>query len=428
MIKSDVLIIGSGMAGLFAACVAAEQGKSVQVLAYGGGTLKVAGGTIEVLGYDDDNIPIKNPIEGIKNIQNTNNEHPYAKVGSKIASKALEKFLDITKQMDYPYEGTIEKNQWIPTSVGNFKPSCLLPKTMNSKSLFKAENILVVEFHGMKDFYAHLVVKNLKQRLPQKNIQELTINLNLEINRNMRDASALDIARFLETGEGRATFIEQVRPKIADVADNQNTVIVLPPVLGVSPNYKVWEALRNALGCDIVEVSSIPPAVTGIRLEKMLMNYAKQHNVRFVQKARVVSAEIVDGKCISVSTEGFDRQRKFYADNFILATGGIYGGGLIAGISSMTEPILGINIPVPENQTEWSHQELFTKQAQPFSKFGVNVDKNLNPLNSDGKKIADNVKVVGKTLAGYDFCSEKSGNGVALITAYKAATEFCQGD
>ena len=413
MNKSDILIIGSGLAGLFSACIASQQKKTVQVLSYGGGTLKVGGGTLEVLGYDEMGKPIKNPMKAIEEL--SNKKHPYAKVGSDLAKEVLHKFLEITNEMNYPYWGDVEKNQWIPTALGNFKPSCLMPKTMDSRALLSAKHILIVEFYGMKDFYAHLVAKNLKQRLCGRAIEELSVKLNLAIACNLRDTSALDIARYLETETGLEEFISQLKSHI-----KEHTVVILPPVLGTKPNYAILERLQSELSCSFIEVASLPPAVTGIRLEKLLINYAKAHGVKFVQKAHVIGAKIVEGKCISVVTKGFDRQREFFADKFILATGGVYGGGLIASMGALKEPIFDIDIAVPENQLAWSKEKLFTNQMQPFSEFGLNTDEDLNLLDSFGKKVADNIKVVGKSLANYDFCSEKSGNGVALITAYKA--------
>ena len=54
MRNSDVLVIGGGLAGLVAACVAAEKGKKVQLLTYGAGTLTIGGGIIDAIGYTDD--------------------------------------------------------------------------------------------------------------------------------------------------------------------------------------------------------------------------------------------------------------------------------------------------------------------------------------------------------------------------------------
>ena len=52
---------------------------------------------------------------------------------------------------------------------------------------------------------------------------------------------------------------------------------------------------------------------------------------------------------------------------------------------------------------------------------GPTVDSFLRPTDSDGNPICDNVFFIGNTLNGYDSAYEKSGNGVAISTAYFAS-------
>ena len=54
-------------------------------------------------------------------------------------------------------------------------------------------------------------------------------------------------------------------------------------------------------------------------------------------------------------------------------------------------------------------------------KAGIRTDEMLRPVNEGGVVVFDNIHVIGRELAGYDFCREHSGNGVALASAYKAA-------
>ncbi len=85
------------------------------------------------------------------------------------------------------------------------------------------------------------------------------------------------------------------------------------------------------------------------------------------------------------------------------------------------ETIFGLPVWFPEGEENWSNKELFSDQPQGFAKTGILVDEKLCPVNKDGKRVLDNVHVVGRNLGGYDFCFEHSGNGVALVSAYKAA-------
>ena len=87
----------------------------------------------------------------------------------------------------------------------------------------------------------------------------------------------------------------------------------------------------------------------------------------------------------------------------------------------MVEPVFGLPIPAPTVQTDWSNKNLFSEEKQLFAQLGVLVNSSLAPVDGEGNELLSNVKVVGRSLAGYDYCFEKSGNGVAIATAYKAA-------
>jgi len=69
------------------------------------------------------------------------------------------------------------------------------------------------------------------------------------------------------------------------------------------------------------------------------------------------------------------------------------------------------------------YKDFFDLRENPLSCAGVRVNKDLNPVDFKGNVILKNVFVAGATLGGYDPFLEKSGNGVALATGYKAALE-----
>ena len=47
----DVLVVGSGLAGLVAALTAAREGRSVRMVTDGMGSLAISGGCVDLLGY-----------------------------------------------------------------------------------------------------------------------------------------------------------------------------------------------------------------------------------------------------------------------------------------------------------------------------------------------------------------------------------------
>ena len=412
MRENDVIVIGGGLAGLTAAAVAAKNGKKVMLLSLGAGTLTIGGGIIDVIGYVDGTVPVATPNAGLLQV---GPEHPYKKIGTVAIEESIKFFKEVCQSEGYPYMGNLDEMQWIPTAAGTLKPTCLIPKTMNTAQLKATDNVVVLGFKALKDFYPHLITKNFKH-LPgfsNKNYEIVMIDPGLA---DGRDVTALDVARWLDTTDGLKECTEKMRAVI-----KPGSVVVIPPILGTHPDYAVLESLEKALQCTLIETVSVPPSITGLRLQTMMLRYIKKLGVRIVEQAVVARSVAQDGKCIAVVTAGIDRERTYHAKTFILANGGFYGGGLVAEPGHVVEPIFNLPVTAPEDHALWANSSLFSNEPQPFAKIGLAVDETMRPLDADGKVVLSNVFVAGRNLQGYDYCFEKSGNGVALASAYQAA-------
>lgn len=412
MRENDVIVIGGGLSGLMASAVAAKRGKKVTLLSLGAGTLTIGGGIIDIMGYVDGNIPAATPKKGVLQVSS---EHPYHKIGIEAVEESILLFKTICAQEGYPYVGNINDTEWVPTAAGTLKPTCLVPKTMDVYELGKADNVVVLGFEGLKDFYPSLISNNFKKHpgLRNKNYEIIMIDPNLA---EGRDMTALDVARWLDTEEGLKECTEKMHKVL-----KPGSVVIIPPVLGTSPDYRVAESLQNALKCTFIETASVPPSITGLRLRTMLVRYLKKQGVRIVEQAVVAKSIVEDGKCVAVVTDGIDRERTYYGKSFILANGGFYGGGLVAEPGSVIEPIFNLSVHAPSDHELWANPSLFSNEAQLFAKLGLDVDKNMRPLDANGKVVLNNVFIAGRNLRGYDFCFEKSGNGVAIASGYQAA-------
>jgi glycerol-3-phosphate dehydrogenase subunit B len=190
--------------------------------------------------------------------------------------------------------------------------------------------------------------------------------------------------------------------------------------LGTEPNYKIFEAIEREVGCRCIELTGMPPGVTGLRLRKLLLSLLKKRGARVIENAAVVKALSQNEACIGVITSNLDRERSYHANSFVLATGGMLGGGLITEPGEVKEAILSLPVLGSKDQELWGQANLFNGTGQPFARIGVATDATLRPVNDEGKRIYQNVYIAGRSLAGYDFCLEKSGNGVALVSGYQA--------
>lgn len=408
--KSDVIVIGSGMAGLIAAAAAARRGKKTTLLSKGAGTLVIGGGIVDMLGYTAEGKPVLSPAAALAAVAP---DHPYATLGLESAREAAAFLQEICAEEGYAYLGGLESNQWVPTAAGTLKPTCLVPRTMDASALCEAREIVVVGLRGLKDYPTALIRRGLERLFGAKaTVSKVELALSLQ---EGRDVTALDLARWLDTKEG----LEECADKLRRAVKSGATLIV-PPMLGTKPSYYAFETLQEATGCRLIETSSMPPAVTGMRLRQALLAYAKRQGVTIVENAEAVRAEVKGGRCSAVFTKGFGREHRYEAAEFIVATGGLYGGGLVAQPEAIRERVFGLPVAAPASAEEWGVQELFCAGGQPFARFGLQVDAALRPLDGAGKVLLENVRIAGRNLAGYDFSYEKSGNGVALVSGYRA--------
>lgn len=410
MRTSDVIVIGGGLAGLTAAITAAGRGKKVTLMTSGAGTLAFGGGIIDVLGYLEGGVPVANPRTELNRLPP---EHPYSKLGYQTISEAVEFFLALCREEGFSYMGSLDQVQWLPTAIGTLKPSCLVPLTMDMTALKAASEVAVVGFTRLKDYFPELVIKGLS-KLPgyQKQYVQLEIDPGFS---GGRDVTTLDIARWLDTIQGQQACREQLSKQL-----KPGSVVMIPPVLGVRPSYAVKDTLEKMLNCTFVETVIMPTAITGLRLRTMLMQRAKKLGVTVMEQAHVTMAVPDGNRITAVVTGNVDRERTYYTKTVVLATGGFFGGGLVAEHNGVSEPILNLPIAAPADKEEWGNHKLFTGSAQPFAKIGIDVDAGLRPIDAQGRILFNNVYIAGRNLAGYDFCLEKSGNGVALVSGYKA--------
>jgi glycerol-3-phosphate dehydrogenase subunit B len=410
MREYDVIVVGAGLSGLLAAAAAGQGGTRVMLMTKGVGSIAIAGGTIDILGYCLGGRSVADPQAAIGLLADS---HPYRKVGPAAVQEAVSFFQAICDKAGYPYLGSLTENRWLPTAAGTLKPSCLVPRTMDTAALEAAEQIYLLSFAGLRDYQPEFVAKGLAAAIGgDKTYTTLEFDLGWP---KGRDLSALDVARWLDGESARQAFACELKGKIPS-----GSVVLLPPVLGTSPDYRVWQELEKVTGCRLIELAGMPPAVTGFRLRRLLLNHLKKLGVTMMEQAAVVKAIAQDRRCLALVTGLPDRERQYKAKAYVFATGGFLGGGLTATADGVRETVFSLPVAAPADLTAWSHPELLAASPQPFACFGLATDELLRPLADDGAVALENVHFAGSNLAGYDYCFEKSGNGVAVVSGYHA--------
>ncbi len=409
MSHHDVVVVGTGLAGLTAAVRLAESGARVLVLAKGIGATHLSPATIDVLGYAPERV--ERPADALASLPAG---HPYGHVGAEGVTAAvawLKERVAGGSLAPYAYVGGVEENLLLPTAVGVPRPSAVVPETMAGGDLRGGGPVCVVGLRALKDFHAALLADNLARAgFPARAIE-------LDLRPEQRaDVNALGFARAFEQEAFRNAVVAQVADRLR--ADER---AAFPAVLGIADPHGVWAAIEHGLGRPAFEVPTLPPSVPGMRLFAILRAALRRAGGSVMLNNVVTGAEQADGRVTALRTRVGLREELRGADWVVLATGGVASGGIALDSRWRAhEPALGLPVSgAPGPGEERFKPDYF--EAHPMSRAGVAVDRDLRPVDAAGERVFENVVVAGATLAGAEPWREKSGDGLSLATGHRAA-------
>jgi glycerol-3-phosphate dehydrogenase subunit B len=408
----DVIVVGTGLAGLSAAVRLTEDGARVLVLAKGIGATHLSPGTIDVLGYAPERVD--RPAEAIGALVDARPDHPYALVGAPGVAAAVDWFkarIAAGPLAPYAYTGGLEENFLLPTAVGAARPSAVVPETMSGGDLLRDAPICVVGLRALKDFHPALAADTLMRA----GVQARSVELDL-VPEGRADVNALGFARAFDDPAFRAEVTAQV---IGQLGVEERAAF--PAVLGIADPHAAWGELEHRLGRAVFEIPTLPPSVPGMRVHRSLHEALRRAGGRVILNAVVTGAEHEDGRVSALKTRVGLRAERRGADWVVLATGGFAAGGLeLDSRWRARETALGLPLTgMPEPGAERFRPGYF--DDHPMARAGVAVDPELRPVDAAGDRLYENVLVAGATLAGAEPWREKSGDGLSLSTGYRAA-------
>ena len=160
---------------------------------------------------------------------------------------------------------------------------------------------------------------------------------------------------------------------------------------------------------------SVPPSVPGLRLYEALRRRLLAAGGRLQWGFPVVDVERDRDRVVAIHTEGASRTLRIAADAFVLASGGIAGGGIRAAPDgTLAERVFGLPVSAPPRDAWFGDDPL---AGAPIDGAGIEVDDDLRPV--DGPR---NVRVIGSTLAGMHYLEQRCGDGVAIASAHLVAS------
>ncbi len=409
--NSDVIVIGSGLAGLTAALAAAESGKKVTILTSGVGTMAVSSGCIDILGYTHG----KRVFAPLAEISGLPQEHPYRLVGNEAVARSAAWLQDVCRRYGLKLKANKDgRNHDLISVMGTLKPSYMSAESFDTSVFDEVRRAVVITVENMKDVHPRLIINQLHRYDQYCDMEFMEATISCPLAQAHRNITPLDIAHFVETKEGEQWLIEKLTPYA-----RLYPAILIPPFLGIQNSQSLWERLCDILHTRLVEMVSIPPGVAGLRIREVLKKALNDLGCAVLVENSTVSGAVTrDGRCLSVVTDNHDCERLWSADQFIIATGGILGGGLETMPGKAYESIFKIPVDAPSDPQEWSSREIFGENL--FSRLGVKCNSSLQAIDDTGRVRLRNVRFAGRILGGYDYAAEKSGHGVALATGMQA--------
>lgn len=411
MSESDVAIIGGGLAGSVAALAArrANPGATVGLVTTTETTFQQASGLIDVLGYTPSGEgPLADPFDVLPKLPET---HPYRIVGSETVRGGLALFDDVAGD-EYGGGGT-DANALVPTCFGRAKPTARYPRSVERGLASEQRKTLLVGFEHLPGFDGPTAADRLAETLPYT-LNGITVQFPTDARDPVAFARALDRNATTEDG---TTVREELAATVRTYQSGEER-IGLPAVLGIEETETILQNLSEAFQVPVFEVPMGPPSVPGRRLASLFARARDEANVEEYVGSRVVGAETENGQIQRVHLAGGGTHE---AAQFVLATGGVLGGGVESDREAVREQVFGCHVDAPADRYEWADGDAFGDHQ--FARFGVSVDEQMRPLTEDGVPEFENLRAAGHVVGGFDFAAEKSGSGISLATGYAAGTE-----
>ncbi len=408
----DLIVIGAGLAGLTAALTAAEAGLRVKVVGKGLNALHWSAATLDLLGYTPPRrAPVREPWTTLPHLSLT---HPYQIAGELRMRAALQRFLNWSQAGGLPYlPGAVEgENFMLPSPIGAMRPVYLAPYGQREGDLSSQQPLLIVGFDRMRDFYPHLLAEHLNKQ--GHSTRAVVLSSSLITQRS--DANTVQLAAELERREHQIALGGALKSAV-----RPGERIGLPAILGLDEHTKTLEALAAAAGAPVFEIPTLPPSVPGLRLTTVLRSLLARRHVRVEIGMEVVGVQVEDGVVRWVETATSSRPLRHTASAFLLATGGVLGGGFQSDHQGrFWETVFDLPLNVPQDRSQWFRPLFLDAEGQPVFHGGVAVDNQFQPLDSKGGVMYRNLWAAGGLLAGTDPLQEHSLEGIALVSGAAA--------
>ena len=419
--RFDVVLIGGGLSSLVCGIKLQKEGRKCLIVSAGQNALHFSSGAFGLLGKLPDGTEVSEPLSAIPSLPEA---HPYSKIGagkvSEYAALAPKFFADCGVELHSaasvaePVEAVeAPVNGYRITALGTLKPAWLAMKEVTllaSKDEKIGDKALIVNFSGFLDFNTRFIAEGLEKRGTQCRIESVKLDAVETLRKNPAEMRSVNIARVMSHEENWKQFARKVQEMLKG-----EDVVVLPEVFGYEdPVIMQW--IGEMIPAKVVFIGTTPPSVPGIRTQKALKKAFEAAGGTFLMGDEAEAPEFDGDRVLSVRTANLGDIR-IEADNFVLASGNLFGKGLVASPDKVSEPVFGLDVDYPSERKDWYDENFFAKQN--YTGFGVKTDAKFRAA-KEGVTLK-NLYVIGSEVGGCNPLAEGSGAGVSIMTAFSVA-------
>lgn len=416
--KFDVVLIGGGLSSLVCGIKLQKAGRKCLMVSAGQNALHFSSGAFGLLGKLPDGADVAEPLSMVETLPS---EHPYSKIGKQRLSEYVASVPGFFSECGITLHPVLSagsgasevRNGYRITALGTLKPAWLAMDDVTllaSKDEKIGEKALIVNFSGFLDFNTRFIAEGLEKRGTTCRIESVKLDEVETLRKNPAEMRSVNIARVMNHESSWKAFAHKVQELL-----NGEDVVILPEEFGFEePVIMQW--IKEMIPAKVVFVGTTPPSVPGIRTQRLLKKAFEAAGGTFLMGDEALGAVFDGERVASIRTTNLGELR-IEADTFVLATGNLFGKGLVASPDAVKEPVFGLDVDYPAERKDWYDEKFFA--SQNYTGFGVKTNDDFQPLR-DGK-IVPNLYVVGSEVGGCNPLAEGSGAGVAIVTAFRAA-------
>lgn len=412
----DVVIVGGGLAGRVAALAASDVGASVHLIAAAEDELRHGSGLVDVLGYDPaSGDPIARPFDHVGVLPTV---HPYSALDESTVQDSMRRLSEALGDryagLDSPRNGLVGGQLGIPT------PAFGYPTTVEPGVLSRDGTLLLVDIVPLPDFDASIAQRNLERAAVPFDVESASIDLTDVL---AADVSRLRVAQRLDVEMTMEPTDRVVLPALHEALLERSAGfdrVGVPAILGIEQAEWVHKMVGEALEATVFEIPTGPQSVLGIRFDRALDVAVGETETYRTQGPSAVDFRAAGDRIEAVAIDRDGVTEWIAGDSFVLATGGLIGGGLEGRDDRIVEPLFDCHVAGGTTEGRWTARQPF--DPQPFATVGVTTDDRLRPIGEGGAAYT-NLRAAGDVLGGFDPVAEGSGAGVAVGTGYAAGRQ-----